>query len=73
LKEQDPAGGGATEASAPPYEDQFSHKTKIQSKDDSDSDSVSGKDDYEDALAHQVLETMHLGLPSPGQEISCSC
>jgi hypothetical protein len=63
LKEQDAAGGRATEPSAPPYEDKFSHKTKIQSKDDSDFDSVSDEEGHEDTLPHQVLGTMHLGLP----------
>jgi hypothetical protein len=43
--------------SAPPYEDKFSHKIKIRSKDDSDSDSVSDEGGQEDALAHQVLGT----------------
>jgi hypothetical protein len=52
LKEQDAA-----------YKDKFSHKTKIQSKDDSDFDSVSDEEGYENTLAHQILETMHLGLP----------
>jgi hypothetical protein len=41
LKEQNAAGSGATELSAPLYEDKFSRKSKIQSKDDSDFDSVS--------------------------------
>jgi hypothetical protein len=38
--EHNAVGGGATEPSAPPYEDKFSHEIKIQSQDDSDSDSV---------------------------------
>jgi hypothetical protein len=63
LKKQDAAGGGATELSAPPNEDKFSHKTKNQSKHDSDLDSVSDGDGHEDAPAHQVLGTMHLGSP----------
>jgi hypothetical protein len=62
LNEQDAVGGGAAEPSTPPYEDKFSHETKIQSKDDFDFDSVSGEEDHEDALAHQVLGTLHLGL-----------
>jgi hypothetical protein len=40
LREQNAAGGGAAEPSTPPYEDKFSHRIKIQSKDDSDSDLV---------------------------------
>jgi hypothetical protein len=43
LKEQNAAGSGTTEPSAPPYENNFSHKIRIQSKDDSDSNSVSDK------------------------------
>jgi hypothetical protein len=61
LKEQNAAGSRVTESSAPPYGDTFSHKIKIQSKDDSDSDLVSDEEGQEDALAHQVPETMHLG------------
>jgi hypothetical protein len=38
-------------------------RIKIQSRDDSDSDSVSNEEDQENALAHQVLE--HLGLSPP--------
>jgi hypothetical protein len=56
-------GSGATELLASPYEDKFSHKTKIQSKDESDFDSVSDEEGHEDALAHQALGTIHLGLP----------
>jgi hypothetical protein len=69
LKEQDAAGGGAAEPSAPPYKDKFSHKTKIQSKDDSDFDSVSGEEDYEDSLVHQLLGTMHLGFPPQAKRL----
>jgi hypothetical protein len=35
------------------------HITKIQSKNDSESDSVSDEEDPEDPLAHKVLGTMH--------------
>jgi hypothetical protein len=63
LKEQDAAVGGGAEPSAPPYENKFSHKIKIQHKDDSDFDSVSDEEDPEDTLAHQVLGTMHFGFP----------
>jgi hypothetical protein len=63
LKEQNAADGGAAEPSAPPYEDKFSHKIKIQSKDDLDSDLVSDEEGEEDVLAHQALGTMHLELP----------
>jgi hypothetical protein len=38
-------------------------RIKIQSRDDSDSDSVSEEEGQEDALACQVLGTMLLGLP----------
>jgi hypothetical protein len=41
LKEQNAVGDGAAKPSAPPYEDKFSHKIKIQSQDDSDSYLVS--------------------------------
>jgi hypothetical protein len=54
LKEQNAVGGRATELSTPLYEDKFSHKIKIQSKDDLDSDSVSDEEGQEDALAHQA-------------------
>jgi hypothetical protein len=54
---------GAAESLAPPYEDKFSHRIKIQSKDDSDSDSVSDEGGQEYALAHQALGTIHFGLP----------
>jgi hypothetical protein len=57
LKEQNATGGGATEPSAPPYEDKLSHKIKIQSQDDSDSDPVSDEEGQEYALVHQVLGT----------------
>jgi hypothetical protein len=40
LKEQDAVVGGAAQSSSLPYEDKFSPKTKSQSKDDSDFDSV---------------------------------
>jgi hypothetical protein len=60
LKEQDAAGGGATEPSAPPREDKFSHKTKIQSKDGSDFDPVSDEEGHEDALAHWALRVPYL-------------
>jgi hypothetical protein len=40
MKEQNAAGGTATELSAPLHKDKFSHKITIQSKDDSDSDLV---------------------------------
>jgi hypothetical protein len=63
LKEQNATGSRATEPSAPPYKDKFSHKIKIQSKDDSDSDSVSDEKGQEGILAHQAQETMHLGIP----------
>jgi hypothetical protein len=63
LKEQNAEGGGAAELSAPPYEDKFSHKIKIQSKDDSDSDSVSDEKGQEDTPAHKVTGAMSLGLP----------
>jgi hypothetical protein len=55
-------GGGAMVLLAPPHEDNFSCKIKIQSKDDSDFDSVSDEGNHEDALAHQVQGAMHLGL-----------
>jgi hypothetical protein len=53
-------GQEATELPAPPYEDGFSHTITIQSSNDSDSDLMSGE---EGALAHQVQETVHLGVP----------
>jgi hypothetical protein len=63
LKEQNAVGGRAAEPSAPPYEDKFSHKIKIQSKDDSDSDLVSDEEGQEDTPAQQALGTMNLGYP----------
>jgi hypothetical protein len=62
LKEQNAAGSRASEPSAPPYEDKFSHKIKIQSKDGMDSDLVSHEEGQEDIPAHQALRTMHLGF-----------
>jgi hypothetical protein len=47
--------GEATEPSAPPYEDRFSHKITIQFNDDSDSDLMS---DEEGPLAQQAQGTM---------------
>jgi hypothetical protein len=60
-------GSRATEPSAPPYEDKFSRKIKIQSKDDLGSDLVSDKEGQEDTLAHQALGTMHLGFLPRGK------
>jgi hypothetical protein len=51
LKEKYAVGGKATEPSAPPYEDRFSHKITIQSNNDLDSDLMS---DEESTLAHQA-------------------
>jgi hypothetical protein len=61
LKEQNAAASRAAEPSTPPYEDKFSHKVKIHSKDNLDSDSVSDEKS-QDVPAHQALGTMHLGL-----------
>jgi hypothetical protein len=69
LQEQNAVGGGATEPSAPPYEGKFSQKIKIQSKDDSDSDSVSDEEGQGDTPAHRVLGTMHLGLPPQAKRL----
>jgi hypothetical protein len=63
LKEENAAGSGAAEPSAPPYEDKFSHKIKIQFKDNLDSDLVSHEEGQEDTAAHQALGAMHLGFP----------
>jgi hypothetical protein len=40
----------------------FSHKIKIQSKDNLDSDLVLDEEGQEDAPAHQALEATHLGF-----------
>jgi hypothetical protein len=55
LKEQNAVGGGATEPSTRPpgpYVGKFSHKIKIRSKDDSDSDLVSIEEVQEDVPVH---------------------
>jgi hypothetical protein len=63
LKEQNIAGSRATEPSVLPYKYKFSHKIRIQSKDDLDSDLVSDEEGQKDVLAHRALGTMYFGYP----------
>jgi hypothetical protein len=44
-------------------------KIKIQFKNDSDSDSVSDEEGQEEALAYQILGTMHVGLPPQAKRL----
>jgi hypothetical protein len=72
LEKPNVAGSRATESSAPAYDDKFSHKIKIQSKNDLDSDLVSDEEGQEDAwLINTGKHT--IWFPSIGQEISHSC
>jgi hypothetical protein len=50
-----------------PLNHQPQFKSKVQSRDDSDS--VSDEEDQKDALAHQVWGTMHLVLPPQGKRL----